>query len=460
MTRSTNLTLRDQMQNALNGHAADFIEIRLEESDSSRIQYRAREIEEIGRTSGRGGSVRAAVKGGWGFVSFNDTEDLESHVKIAVEQAKAVGTEKTELAETEPSIAVVPAELVNDPGNISLSDKKDLMDHYNDLIWSTPGIQSSTVIYGDNKRRVHYVNSEGAAVDQEFVHVICYVAAVARNGSDVQQAGFSIGSLGDYKLVTDLDEEIKAVGKRAVDLIKAPGIDGGERTVILDPVLAGVFAHEAFGHLSEADHVYESDQLKEIMVLGRQFGRPELNIVDGGAIPGLRGSMAYDDEGTPTKRSDLIRDGVLVGRLHSRETAAKMGEAPSGNARAISYNHAPIVRMTNTVIEPGEASLEDLLEGVDDGIYVRNWYGGMTEMEMFTFSSGEAYRIRKGRIEEMVRPVKLSGNVFKTLHQIDGIGNDLGMNQGGGCGKAGQSPLPVSNGSPHIRIQNCLVSGA
>ncbi len=79
---------------------------------------------------------------------------------------------------------------------------------------------------------------------------------------------------------------------------------------------------------------------------------------------------------------------------------------------------------------------------------------------MFTFSSGEAYRIRNGRIEEMVRPVKLSGNVFKTLHQIDGIGRDLGMNQGGGCGKAGQSPLPVSNGSPHIRIQNCLVSGA
>ena len=253
---------------------------------------------------------------------------------------------------------------------------------------------------------------------------------------------------------------MRAVGQRAVELLSASGIEGGERTVILDPVLAGVFAHEAFGHLSEADHVYESDQLKEIMVLGRKFGQPHLNSVDGGAIPDLRGSMAYDDEGTPTKRTDLIRDGVLVGRLHSRETAAKMGETPSGNARAISFNHPPIVRMTNTIIEPGDASLEDLLEGIDDGVYVRNWYGGMTSMEMFTFSSGEAYMIRKGRIEEMVRPVMLSGNVFKTLNEIDGIGNDLGMNQGGGCGKAGQSPLPVSNGSPHIRIRNCLVSGA
>ncbi len=454
------MTLRDQMQDAIRGHGADYVEIRLEESDSTRIQYRARELEEIGRTSGRGGSVRAAVKGGWGFVSFNDTEDLKSRVKLAVEQARAVGNEKTDLAEIEPSVAEVPPALLNDPGNVSLSDKKDQMDHYNDLIWSTAGIQSSTVIYGDNRRRVHYVNSEGAAVDQEFVHVICYVSVVARDGGDVQQSSFSIGSLGDYGLIEGLDEQVRDVSQRAVDLLSAKGIEGGERTVILDPVLAGVFAHEAFGHLSEADHVYESDQLKEIMVLGRKFGQPHLNIVDGGAIPNLRGSMSYDDEGTPTKRTDLIRDGILVGRLHSRETAAKMGETPSGNARAISFNHPPIVRMTNTIIEPGDASLEDLLEGVDDGVYVRNWYGGMTSMEMFTFSSGEAYMIRKGRIEEMVRPVMLSGNVFKTLNDIDGIGNDLGMNQGGGCGKAGQSPLPVSNGSPHIRIQNCLVSGA
>jgi TldD protein len=137
-----------------------------------------------------------------------------------------------------------------------------------------------------------------------------------------------------------------------------------------------------------------------------------------------------------------------------------MGEKPSGNARAISYSFPPIVRMTNTVIEAGEASFEDLLEGVDDGVYVRNWYGGMTSMEMFTFSSGEAYMIRNGRVAEMVRPVMLSGNLFKTLQNIDAVGNDLGMNQGGGCGKGGQSPLPVSNGSPHIRIRECLVSGA
>ncbi|MDO8636443.1 MAG: TldD/PmbA family protein, partial [Dehalococcoidia bacterium] len=143
----------------------------------------------------------------------------------------------------------------------------------------------------------------------------------------------------------------------------------------------------------------------------------------------------------------------------SRETAAKMGEKPTGNARAVDYRFAPIVRMTNTIIEPGQASLEDLLKGIKEGVYVKNWYGGTTSMEMFTFSAGEAYMIRNGKIAEPIRPVVLTGNVFTTLENIDAIANDLDMNQGGGCGKGGQFPLPVSNGSPHIRIQHCLVGG-
>ena len=137
-----------------------------------------------------------------------------------------------------------------------------------------------------------------------------------------------------------------------------------------------------------------------------------------------------------------------------------MNEKPTGNARSISHSFPPIVRMTNTFIEPGSTTFEELISGIDYGVYAQNWYGGMTSMEMFTFSAGEANVIRNGKIEETVRPVMLSGNVFKTLEHLDCVGNDLAMNQGGGCGKQGQSPLPVSNGSPHIRIQQCLVGGA
>ena len=230
--------------------------------------------------------------------------------------------------------------------------------------------------------------------------------------------------------------------------------------MVLDPILAGVFTHEAFGHLSESDFVYENDRMREIMVLGRKFGKPLLNIVDGGAVPGYRGSYKYDDEGIPSTKTYLIKEGVLVGRLHSRETAAKMGERPTGNARAISYSHQPIVRMSNTYIEPGATTFEEMISDIKEGVYAKNWYGGMTSMEMFTFSAGEAYMIRNGKIAELLRPVVLSGNVFTTLENIDAIGNDLDMNQGGGCGKGGQSPLAVSNGSPHIKISDCLVGGS
>jgi TldD protein len=243
-------------------------------------------------------------------------------------------------------------------------------------------------------------------------------------------------------------------------LLSAPRIRSGEHWVVLDPVLAGVFVHEAFGHLSEADFTYENERMREIMVLGRRFGGEHLNIIDGAAVPGLRGSYRYDDEGVPATRTHLIKEGVLVGRLHSRETAAKMDESTTGNARALDYRYPPIVRMTNTFIQPQKVSFEEMIGEIKEGVYVKNWYGGTTSMEMFTFSAGEAYSIRNGRVAELLRPVVLTGNIFTTLQNVDAIGNDLKMNEGGGCGKGGQSPLPVSNGSPHIRIQHCLLGGA
>ena len=115
--------------------------------------------------------------------------------------------------------------------------------------------------------------------------------------------------------------------------------------------------------------------------------------------------------------------------------------------------------MTNTIIEPGSGSFEDIIADVKEGVYARNWFGGMTSMEMFTFSAREAFMIRDGKVAELLRPVMLTGNLFTTLQNLDAIAGDLEMNQGGGCGKGGQSPLPVSNGSPHIRIQGCLVGG-
>ncbi len=449
--------LREEIEKALRGWDADYIEVRVDETTATRIVYRGRELEEIGRSRSFGGNVRALYRGGWGFVSFNDPRDLRGRVEQAVSQARFVGRERSHLAEVEPVVAIVPLEVGRDPRQVPLSRKKELLDGYNELIWSTPGVSSSNIFYSDAHKRVVFASSEGSYVQQERIDVSLRIGATARRDGDVQQASVSLGALNDYSFVETLADEVRRVARRAVELLDAPYVKPGIYPVVLDPILAGVFCHEAFGHLSEADHIYENERLRELMVLGRRFGQPILNIVDGAAVPGLRGSYRYDDEGVPAQKTYLIREGVLVGRLHSRETAAKMGERPTGNARALDYRFPPIVRMTNTYIEPGEASFEDLIADIEEGVYACNWYGGTTSMEMFTFSAGEAYMIRKGQVAELLRPVKLTGNVFETLLNIDGIGRDLAFNQGGGCGKAGQMPLPVSNGSPHIRIRQCVV---
>jgi TldD protein len=452
--------MQSDIADCIKGKNADYIEVRLEESEATRISYRGERLEDLSRTSSIGGNVRALVKGGWGFISFNEAGDLEHKVTLAIEQARLVGHETSRLGNVEPVVDTVPADIVKSPSGIPLSAKKELLDEYNDIVLRTPGIQTSSINYYDGKKKVIFASSEGALIEQQRVDIGLRITAIASKDGTVQQIGLSMGSLGDYGAIEHLHDQVKDLARRAVGLLSAPQAPGGEYTVVLDPILAGVFVHEAFGHLSESDFVHENPRLRDMMVLGRKFGGTHLNIVDGAAVSGLRGSFKYDDEGVPSTKTYLIREGILEGRLHSRETAAKMDEQPTGNARAINYLYPPIVRMTNTYIEPGTTSFDEIIGDIKEGIYARDWYGGTTSLEMFTFSAGEAYMIRNGKVAELIRPVMLSGNVFTTLNNIDAIGNDLEMNQGGGCGKGGQSPLPVSNGSPHIRISKCLVGGA
>ncbi len=448
-----------RLAEVINRYTADYIEARLEETQTSYISYRGRELDSIGRASAIGGNVRAMVKGAWGFVSFNDFNRLPGRVELAIKQAQFAGSEESRLAPAEPVVDTILTEQDKNPVVIPLAEKKRLLDEYNDIIWHTPKLQTSIIDYGDSYKKAIFLNSLGSYIEQDRADVTLRLTAIATEDNEVQQAGLSFGSRGDFSLIQGLHQQVEQMARLAIELLSAPQVKGGEYTVVVDPVLAGVFAHEAFGHLSESDFVYENDRLRQIMTLGRRFGSDELNIIDDATIPGLRGSYKYDDEGVPATKTYLILEGKLVGRLHSRETAAKMKEKPTGNARAVNYHYPPIVRMTNTYIEPRSASFDALIGDIKEGIYVKNWFGGTTSMEMFTFSAGEAYMIRHGKLAELLRPVVLTGNVFTTLMNIDGIGNDLQMNQGGGCGKGEQVPLPVSNGSPHIRIRHCLVGG-
>ncbi|MFN3360916.1 MAG: TldD/PmbA family protein, partial [Pseudanabaenaceae cyanobacterium] len=254
------------------------------------------------------------------------------------------------------------------------------------------------------------------------------------------------------------EETVLSAAKRAIEQLEARPVKGGQYTVILDPYLAGVFIHEAFGHLSEADFVYENPRLQEILTLGKPIATPSLNVIDDATLPDLPGTMRYDDEGVPGQRKYLIKEGVLTQRLHNLETAGKMREAATGNARVLNASYPPIVRMTNTAIEPGSYSFADMVKDIDLGVYAIKMLGGNTNGEMFTFAAAAGYMIRNGELAEPVSDITLSGNVFQTLQDIDAIGNDTQFAYGG-CGKANQIGLPVSVGGPHVRIRNVVVGG-
>jgi TldD protein len=455
--------MRDRIQEALKHSKADYTEIRIEEKESTRAVFRGKDLEVANANIDKGGIVRCLIRNkGWGVATFNNLDDLLNKVDQAYQCAQ-VGSvpEPIELASVEPVEKVETAEMKRDFRDISLAEKKALAERYNQvMLGHSSKIIDTQSAYADSFIHLTYANSEGSYIEQEKPSVVIFGFAVARDGDNVQQAHESLSSIQGYEYVLNQDELIRKAAQHAVELLDAKPVKAGQYTVVADQMLAGVFIHEAFGHLSEADFVYENPKAREMMTMGRRFGKGILNVYDDGSIPNQRGTTLYDDEGSPARRNWLIKDGVLVGRLHSRQTAAKMGETASGNARAMSYRFAPIVRMTNTAIDNGTTSFDDMIKDIKLGIYACDAYGGETMLENFSFSSGYGYMIRDGKIAEMVKDVILAGNLFTTLENIDAIGNDFKwLNTGGGCGKANQFPLPVGMGSPHIRIQNVVIGG-
>ncbi len=439
----------------------DYLAIRLEESEGTDIFLRGEKIETLSEGVSIGGQVRACYKGGWGFASFNQLSKLSDRIEEAIAAARLVGEEETLLAPIDPVQAICHLPLTGtDPRQISLGQKKELCDRYTQILRSVDRrITTTSVRYGDSYQRVIFATSEGTLLEQSWVDMEMRFAATARNGETVQTGRETTGSRKAYEDLRSLDEQVRSAAQRAVDALSLPPVKGNTYTVVIDPILSGLFVHEAFGHLSEADMAYENPDLLEVMTLGRRFGPKELQIFDGAAPAGHRGSYFYDDEGTPATTTQLIQDGILVGRLHSRETAGKLEEKPTGNARCLNYHYPPIVRMTNTWIERGNTPVNDLFTDIKEGVYAKNWLGGMTNGEMFTFSAGEAWMIRNGKIAEPVRDVTLSGNVFTTLADIEAIGDDFYWDESGGCGKGGQSGLPVGCGGPSLRIRNVVVGG-
>ena len=455
--------MKNRIKDALKRSRADYTEIRLERSWTSAVAFRGHRLEGANSSLDAGGFVRCLNRGyGWGVASFTSVERLPAMVARAHEMSLAVRlNEPIHLAPVLVREDDVRLDLDGDVRGVSLEAKKKLLEGLNELMLGYDRrVVDTQAAYRDEVTEYWFANSDGSLLYELRPEVTLSAVATAREEGNIERALESIGLRRGWNSVQHGEEQFLTAARRAVELLKAPRVKGGRYPVVLDPKLAGVFVHEAFGHLSEADFVYENPQAREMMRLGRRFGSELLTIGDDGSAAGLRGTLPYDDEGTPTQNTTLIQNGVLVGRLHSRETAAKMGEPATGNARALSFRHPPIVRMTNTYIASGKGTREDLFSGIELGVYACDALGGQTYLEDFSFTAGYGHMIRKGKIAEMVRDVTLAGNLFHTLDRVDGIAGDFRWNQmGGGCGKGFQVPLPVTEGAPHVRIREAVIGG-
>ncbi len=457
--------LEETLRQLLGRQAVDYVELRLEVNEATVIELVGTTPQRVDHQLDVGGNVRAVSGGYVGFVHFDGWHQLEARVREAVQLAQW-----GEAASLGPRDGWAPSQVVHlrtrvpygeDPRGVSLEEKMSLLQGYADVgLSASSAIQNVQTRYFDRYRHLLFLNSRGSVVEQEKMDLGGSVLMVARRQGSVAQRGVSFGSSNDFGAVRGLGDEVRDAARQAVLLLEAPEIVGGEYTVVVDPHLAGVFAHEAFGHLSEADGQVDDAGLLQAMRLGRRFGPKNLHIYDTGRDEGSRGYLPVDDEGVEARDIDLIRDGELVGRLHSCRTAGSLGEQPTGNARALHYRFAPIVRMRNTVIAPGDTPVEGLFQGIKRGIYATGSTGGQTNGEVFAFRAAQAYLIEDGRVTQPLRNAVLTGNVFSTLDNITAIGSDFTRYEGGGgCGKAGQMPLPVSHHAPSLRIERCLVGG-
>jgi len=453
--------IRQKMAEALKlgGEAAE-VEIRLEEIESTTITFQKDSLESLDKGTSAGGCVRALVNGSWGFSSFNSLDDLPGRVTEAVGIAKALGGGTVKLTDQESHEDSSPITLKRDPRTVPVSETLEQVKHYNDIMLKSEGVVSTYSTYRHFHYRRWFMNKSGSFTDQEKMRMTLILMAMVTDPDGMMQDGRDYAnSVIDYDVLLNREDAAEKAVANALEIANAPKVKAGSYPVVVDPMLTGTFIHEAFGHLSEADFVYENKDWQEILTLGRKLGHDFLNVTDGGTVPDEGGTMKYDDEGTPTQLTYLIKDGILNDRLHSRETAEALGEKPTGNARAVSYRFPPIVRMTNTSIEPGPHTFEEMLDGIEYGIYAVRPHGGQTSLEQFTFGADQGYEIVDGKIGGPLRNVSISGNLFKTLENIDMVGNDRSFESVGGCGKGEQAPLPVGTGGPHIRIQDCVVGG-
>jgi TldD protein len=346
-------------------------------------------------------------------------------------------------------------------GPASKSDSLALLRRADDAGRSAGGAISQVQAgYGGSKRQVLIANSEGLLARDEQVRTRFSVSCVAEGDTGLQTGFESAARTVGFELFDEVsvEELAELAARRAMSKLSARPAPSGEVPLVLAGGSGGILFHEACGHGLEADHIVK-DASVYVGQVGQQVASPLVTLVDDGTVGSEWGTFGFDDEGRPAQRNVLIQNGILTEYLWDYLRARKEGRRSSGNGRRQSYQHLPMVRMTNTFLLAGEEDPDEIVAQTPHGVYVAKLGGGQvnTTTGDFVFGTTEAYLIEDGRITEPLRDANLIGNGPEILRRIDAVGTDFGMTPGT-CGKDGQS-VPVGCGQATLRITGVTIGG-
>jgi TldD protein len=442
---------------------AEYIEVRAQKLFKTMLTMKDGIIEAAKEGLENGVAIRVLVNGAWGFASVGSFDNaqlidaVEKTCKMAKAASRKVKTpvELAEIRTFEDKVVVKPRK---NPAEVSLAEKIKIASSMNKTVFDyDPRVKSCTMDYLDVTGTNYFINNEGTYIEQDKLYVWSRVLTTAKEGEVYAFAREEIGSTAGFEVFETETLEVvgERIAKRAIEQLKAKTPKGGAFPVVIGPNVVGVFVHEAFGHLAEADLTLKGSVLMD--KLGKKIASEVVTVYDDGTVNGAFGSFKYDDEGIPAQKTLLIKDGQVVGLMHNRETAHRFQTSPTGNVRAEDFRYEPIIRMRNTYLAPRDYSFEELLEGVKFGYYLKSFRGGQANLNG-TFQVGiqEAYEIVNGEIGAPVRNASISGNTLETLRKVEAVGKDFQL-WPGRCGK-GQIAF-VCDGGPHIRVKEVLMGG-
>lgn len=436
-----------------------YADVRVEKRNSTQIRYRNGGLEECKQSVTEKAFIRVFDGKMWYYCSTYKIDDLQGELDKLYESAtpcadienhpvvKRFQTNKKQLESFKDCLLT----------EVSLEKKQNLLLSHFGVFSGIEYVKMFVALYTDRYSRYEFYSSKGANLKYDFQLCGCAFSAMMSNGAETIGCNKQYSGT-KFEDLTVSDEDIASVLKEYENsLLNAKPVEAGAYPVILAPMVAGVFAHESFGHKSEADFMIGDETMRREWAIGKKVGADILSIYDSGLDFGS-GYVPYDDEGTEATKTYLIKDGVLTGRLHSAATAADLDEELTGNARAVNCDFEPIVRMTNTVIDSGARSVEELFAGVKHGYYIKDLKHG-SGMSTFTIAPSLAYEIVDGKVGEPVKIAVISGNVFETLNLIDGLSNKVELFSfvTGGCGKLEQFPLNVGFGGPYVSVSKMNV---